>query len=161
MEATERTKLIELYGRGVALLEECLASVPKEMWQYKPKPSEWSVHEIIVHLADSESYSAARARLLIAEPGGKIVGYDQDLWAITLDYHGQSWEDALEILRYARKTTHALIQNLPDSVWQHSVTHSEADSPYTFELWLKIYSGHIPVHIEQINSNKKLWEASK
>ncbi|WP_345319967.1 hypothetical protein [Candidatus Villigracilis proximus] len=35
------------------------------------------VHEIIIHIADSETNAAARARKLIVEPGGMLMGYDQ------------------------------------------------------------------------------------
>ena len=35
--------------------------------------------------------------------------------------------------------------------------HPEFDEPYTFDMWINIYSDHIPGHIEQINNNHKLW----
>ncbi len=157
MDKRERNEKIELYGRGVDLLTEALKDIPREIWKFKPAPSEWSVHEIIVHLADSESNAALRARKLIAEPGGTIMGYDQDKWAIELNYHDQSWEDAFETVRLVRKTTYALLKDQPDEVLAHTIKHPEYDDPYTFEKWLNIYSGHIPGHIEQIKNNYKIW----
>lgn len=82
MDKNERQKLIEEYGEGYQKLLACLDEIPKEIWQFKPAPEEWSVHEIIVHLADSESNSALRARRLIVEPNQPVMGYDPDLWAI-------------------------------------------------------------------------------
>ena len=70
MDAQERNEKIELYGRGYDLLIEALKDIPREMWKLKPEPKEWSVHEVLVHLADSESNAALRARKLIVEPGG-------------------------------------------------------------------------------------------
>ncbi|HRQ22684.1 MAG TPA: DinB family protein [Anaerolineales bacterium] len=99
MDAKERNEKIDLYGRGYYLLRPALAEVPREAMKFKPEPGEWSVHEVVVHLADSESNAALRARKLIVEPGGALMGYDQDTWAIELDYHSQSWEDALETVR--------------------------------------------------------------
>ena len=158
MDKTERDQLIEEYGVGVAKLEACLAEIPREMWQFKPDPKEWSVHEIIVHLADSESNSALRARRLIAEPGQPIMGYDQDVWADVLDYHSQDWEVAMMILKGVRQSTYDLIKTLPDDVWGHTVIHPEYDEPYTFTQWLRIYARHIPGHIDQINENYRLWQ---
>jgi hypothetical protein len=157
MNTQERNEKIELYGRGVDLLKETLKDTPREMWQFKPAPTEWSVHEILIHLADSETNAALRARKLIVEPGGTIMAYDQDQWAVELNYHDQSWEDALETIRLVRKTTYALLKQQPDEVFTHSIKHPEYDDPYTFEKWLNIYSGHIPGHIEQIRNNYTIW----
>jgi len=45
--------------------------------------AEWSVHEIIIHLADSETNAALRARKLAIEPNGMIMAHDQDYWQET------------------------------------------------------------------------------
>ena len=158
VDKTERNEKVELYGHGFDMLMEVLKGIPQEIWKFKPEPTEWSVHEILIHLADSESNAALRARKLIVEPGGAVMGYDQDVWANELDYHDQSYEDALETLRLVRKTTYALLMKQPDKVFSHSVKHPEYEEPYTFEQWINIYSAHIPGHIEQIQNNFKLWQ---
>lgn len=157
MNREERIEKVELYGRGYDLLTAALADIPREIWKFKPEPKEWSVHEVLVHLADSESNAALRARKLIVEPGGMLMGYDQDQWATMLDYHEQDLQDALDIVRLVRKTTYELLQKQPDEVFEHSVKHPEYEEPYTFEQWLDIYSAHIPGHVEQIRNNYKLW----
>ena len=157
MDEQERNEKIELYGRGYDMLIETLKNIPKEMWKFKPEPKEWSVHEIIIHLADSESNSALRVRKLIVEPGGMLMGYDQDKWAIELNYHEQNTDDALEVLRLARKTTYELLKRQPDEVFTHSIIHPEMSEPYTFEKWLNIYPKHVPGHIDQIKNNYKIW----
>jgi len=157
MNSTERNEKIELYGKGFDMLVHVLQDVPSEMWQFKPAPNEWSIHEVIVHLAVSESNAALRARMLIVEPGGTVMGYDQDQWVDTLNYHEHDLEDALEVVRLARKTTYALLKKQPDEIFEHIVMHPEYNEPYTFENWLNIYSAHIPGHIEQIMNNYKIW----
>jgi len=161
VDKNERDEKIELYGRGYDLLMAALKEVPREMWKWKPVPKEWSVHEVIIHLADSESNAALRARKLIVEPGGTLMGYDQDKWAITLDYHSQSTDDALEIIRLVRKTTYELLKRQLEEVFEHSIVHPESADPYTFDKWLKTYSGHIPNHIGQIQNNYKMWQDKK
>ena len=158
MDTKERNEKIELYGRGYDLLKAALAEVPPEAWTFKPEPKEWSVHEILIHLADSETNAAMRARMLIVQPGATLMAYDQEQWAVTLGYHGQNWEDALETVRLVRKTTYELLKKQPEKVFAHTAKHPEFDDAYTFERWLKIYSSHIPGHIEQINANGKLWD---
>jgi hypothetical protein len=157
MKSEERNEKLELYGKGHDLLMDALQSIPREMWQFKPASTEWSIHEVLVHLADSETNAALRARKLIVEPGGTLMGYDQDKWTGELEYHAQSYEDALEIVRLVRKTTYQLLKKQPDKVFDHWVRHPEYEEPYTFEDWLNIYSAHIPGHIEQIRNNYKIW----
>jgi len=157
MKTDERNEKLELYGRGFDMLMETLKNFPREMWKFKPEPKEWSVHEVLIHLADSESNAALRARKLIVEPGGPLMGYDQDKWAVDLDYHEHSYEDALEIVRLVRKSTYELLKKQSDEVFEHTVKHPEYEEPYTFEKWLDIYSAHIPGHIEQIKNNYKIW----
>ena len=158
MNAAERNEKIELYGNGFHMLVEVLKDIPREMWQFKPGQKEWSIHEVILHLADSESNAALRARMLIVEPGGTLMAYDQDKWAADLNYHEQELEDALEVTRLARKTTYALLKKQPDEVFDHIAMHPEYTEPYTFEDWLDIYSAHIPGHIEQIMNNYRIWK---
>ena len=158
MNNSERNEKIELYGRGFDLLKATLAEVPAEAMKWKPEPTEWSIHEIIIHIADSESNAALRARKLIVEPCGTLMGYDQAQWADVLNYHDHNLEDALEVTRLARKTTYELLKCQPEEVFTHAIIHPEMNEPYTFDKWVDIYSRHIPGHIQQIQNNVKLWK---
>ena len=161
MEKNERNDKIELYGRGFDLLTAALAYVPKKAWEFKPSSTDWSVHEIIVHIGDSESMAALRLRKLIVEPGSTLMGYEEAKWAGALDYQSQDPEDSLQVIKYARLTTYHLLKTLTDGVYTHTVTHPEHDEPYTFDSWLNIYSKHIPDHIVQIKNSVEAWKKSK
>lgn len=161
MNITERNEKIELYGRGFDLLKAALSEVPQEAMKFKPEPTEWSIYEIIIHIADSETNAALRARKLIVEPGGSLMGYDQDAWAVTLNYHDHNLEDALDATRIARKTTYELLKRQPEEVFSHSIIHPEYKDPYTFDKWVDIYSAHIPGHIEQIKNNMTIWKKTQ
>jgi hypothetical protein len=161
MDPKERNEKIEQYGRGFGLLEAALAEVPREAWDYKPSPEEWSVHEILVHMGDSESMAALRARKLIVEPGSMLMGYEEAKWAGALDYQKQNADDSLQIIRFARQSTYNLLKALPDEVFDHWVTHPEYPEPYTFEKWLNIYARHIPDHIEQLQGSVEAWRKGR
>lgn len=161
MNRSEIDEKIEQYGRGFDLLTAALAKVPREAWSHRPAPGEWSVHEIIVHMADSESMAALRARKLIVEPGSTLMGYNESKWADALNYKEQSPENALEIIRLARRSTYELLKRQPDEVFTHAVRHPEYSEPYTFERWLDIYARHIPDHIEQLKSSYQAWKESR
>jgi hypothetical protein len=130
------------------------------MWQFKPAPDRWSIHEIIVHLADSEANSFVRCRCFVAEPGKTIMAYNQDLWASRTDYHRQSTDDALELFRLLRKSSYDLIKTLPDEAWLSTIIHPEVGS-MAFEKWLVIYEEHVRKHIEQMRRNYDAWKKTK
>ena len=158
MTREERNQLITSYGQAYPVLIEALKEFPKEMWQWKPAPGKWSVHEIIIHIADSEVNSYVRCRRFIAEPGSGVYGYDENKWANHLNYHQQSTDDALELFKWLRKMTFELIKTVGDSTWQTvTVQHSE-NGETKFEDWLKIYEEHVPVHIRQMRKNLVAWK---
>ena len=113
MNIKERNEKIEQYGNGFNLLTAALAEVPKEAWEVRPEPNEWSVHEIVVHVADRESMSTLRVRKLIVEPGSTLMGYEEAKWADTLNYNKQSADDALQIIKLARQTAYRLLKTFP------------------------------------------------
>jgi hypothetical protein len=147
--AKERQEKIESYGLAHERLVTALRRFPREMWQFRPAPDRWTIHEIIVHIADSEANSYIRCRRFLAEPGSAVLGYDEERWARELRYHDRNADDALELFRWLRGASHALIRGLPESVWSNTVHHSE-DGVMTLDDWLDTYERHIPEHIAQM-----------
>ncbi len=157
MDRKERDEKIEEYGRGFDLLTAALAEVPDEAWKFKPAPGEWCVHEIVVHMADSESMAALRLRKLIVEPGSSLMAYEESKWADALRYLDQDKELALQVIKSVRQATVRLLKILPEATFANSVIHPEFRQPYTFDQWLNIYSKHIPDHIEQLKKSVEAW----
>ncbi len=156
----DRPAKIELYGRAFEQLAAALNEFPKEMWKFKPSPERWSIHEIIIHLADSEANSFVRARVFLAEPGKTIMAYDQDKWTKFMNYHEQDADTALELFRALRKSTYELIRKAPVDAWDRSIVHPEAGL-MTMDRWLDIYEHHIPDHINQMRNNFEAWKQRK
>lgn len=156
----ERLERIESFGAAYKHIVKALGTLPREMWDYKPSPSEWSVHEIVIHLADAEANGYVRFRRFIAEPGSKVMAYDQDAWAKKLHYRNQDVEEPLQLLKYLRSTTYSILKQLPDEVWTNTVEHSE-NGIMTLEDWLETYDNHATAHIAQMKQNLKLWKKAK
>lgn len=157
MTPQQREQKIESYGNAYNLLVDEIKKFPEDMWKFKPAPGKWSIHEIIIHLADSETSGYIRCRRFIAEPGSKVLAYDQDKWCNKLNYHQQSTEDALELFKFLREMSYNLIRSLPDPVWANVIEHSE-NGLMTMEDWLAIYEAHVPVHLKQMQRNYATWK---
>ena len=156
MKRDDRRQKVESFGRAPALLSGALRQFPKKMWLYKPSADRWSIHEIILHLADSEASAYLHCRRFIAEPGSQVPEFDAARWASSLGYFHQSTREALEIIRRLRKMTYQLLAALPDHVWDRTVAHPR-DGEVTLERWVEIQERHIPHHIDQMRENFEAW----
>lgn len=156
MTRDERRQIIESFGRGPALLCAALRPLPKKMWVYQPASGRWSIHEIILHLADREVNSYFSFRRLIAEPHHELADFDAAQWAGTLGYFHQSTREAIEIIRRLRKMTYQLAVALPPPVWMRTVSHAQ-QGQITLEDWLQQQERYIPAYIDQIRQNYAAW----
>ena len=155
----DRTKKLELYGNAHTFLVEALKRFPRAMWHYAPSADDWSIHQIVIHIADSEVNSYIRCRRAIAEPGSDVYSYDEMQWAVALDYHGQSTEDAVELFRWLRKMSHTLVTAQPENVWSNTIRHP--NGTMTLGDWLDVYTRHVPDHIEQMERVYAAWQAAQ
>jgi hypothetical protein len=154
-----RRQQLESFGRAPILLSAALRQFPKKKaWLYKPSTDRLSIHEIILHLADSEVSVYIRSRQFVAKLESSVLKFDAARWAGSLGYSHQSSHDALEIIRCLRKATYQLLVLLPEPVWENSVKHSE-DRRLRLSLaqWIEIQERHIPHHIDQMKQNYDTW----
>ena len=160
MNHAERLQKIESYGQAYDKLFAWLSRFPREMWQYRPTPDRWTIHEIIVHIADSEANSYVRCRRLIAEPGSTVMAYDEMAWAYQLNYQAQSPEAAIELFRQLRAGSYELIKTLPETVWANTIVHPD-NGVMTMDDWLDVYDRHVPDHIAQMQEVYAAWQAQQ
>ena len=156
MTSEERQEKIESYGAAYQELAAAIEQYPRHMWRYRAEEGGWTIHEIIVHITDSEVNSYVRCRRFLAEPGGTVLGYDENQWARALGYHDQSPEDALALFKWLRHNTYVLIKDQPEEVWSRTVHHTE-DGEITMDSWLDTYARHIPDHIAQMQGVHEAW----
>jgi DinB family protein len=149
MRPSERSELIAKYKAGYNQVVEALNNFPDDGLTARPLPGKWSACEIVHHLADSETTSALRLRLLLAEDHPLIQGYDQDQYATRLRYNERDIAPALEAFRAARAITAQLLDFMSEEDWQREGVHTESGR-YTAEDWLRIYAAHAHNHADQI-----------
>ena len=156
LSGAERAALIQRYADGPGRLRAALATVPAAAFQWRPKPTEWSAHEIVCHCADSELNAAARVRYLVAEKEPVVLGYDQEHWARVFDYHSHPLEPALMTVDAVRANTVPVLRRLSDEMWSREGRHTEAGR-YTMLDWLRTYADHVEKHSRQIERNVEAW----
>ena len=154
-----RQQKIDLYRRAAELLTAALARFPREMWQYRSPVDDWTIHEIIIHITDSEANSFVRCRRFVAEPGKPLMAYDENQWARVLNYHALDVDTAVSLFKWLRQSSYELIQAVRDAVWQNEAYHPESGQ-MSFDDWLDTYSRHVPDHIAQMERIYQAWKSA-
>ena len=115
----------------------------------RPAPEQWSVSEVVAHLADGEIVGGFRMRLILGSPGAPVVAYDQDKWAISGHYDKRDPQKSVELFRVLREGNLALLKSLDPEQWQHYGMHSERGQE-SIEHIVRMFAGHDINHVQQI-----------
>jgi hypothetical protein len=158
MTPADRHELIAQYEAGFDEMQRALADFPAGQLTARPLPGKWSACEIVQHLADSEMRGALRLRQLLSEDRPAIQGYDQDAYAVRLNYNARDIAPALDAVRAARATTAQLLAQMSDEDWAREGTHPEHPR-YTVDTWLTVYAAHAHDHAAQIRRLREALDA--
>lgn len=159
MTRAEKETQIARFEAGAAAFDDVL-TMPPELLTFRPSSDAWTIHEHVVHFVDSEIATFHRYRKAIAEPGGPVVGYDEDLWTPALQYHSVSLVDALALLKLLRRIASAHLRTLLDQDWTKFTFIHSAKGAVHLEDWIVSYIDHVRFHRDYIERNKKLFSAS-
>jgi hypothetical protein len=156
---SELPDLLERFRRGPELVAISITGAAGPELDFVPAPGNWSVRQILCHLADGEIVAAARFRTILAEDNPLIVAYDQDAWAANLDYTHRKIAQALETFRHMRATTYDVLHAMPEAAFERKGNHSER-GPFTLMELLRLMVRHAEKHCEQISRVRQEYKAS-
>lgn len=157
MNSETRKQTLESFGTAPQQLESSLKSIEAKIWDWVPAPAEWSIRQIVFHITDSEANYYIRLRKAIAEPGGMVVAFDQNLWTDSLAYPARNIEDDLRLFRLLRVSSYQLLAQLPEAKWTNWVLHSERGKLLLDDL-LGVAERHVIEHLKQIEDNVKKYK---
>jgi hypothetical protein len=145
----EGKKPLAVQSATVKKLERLIKGVPAAKLRKRPAPKQWSVAEILAHMADAEIVGAFRMRFILGAPGSPIVAFDQDSWAASLGYAKRDPRKSLEQFRAVREGNLAMLKSLKPEQWKHYGMHSERGQE-TIERMVLMFAGHDINHTRQI-----------
>jgi uncharacterized damage-inducible protein DinB len=146
-------QLLQDYEDGPDLITQAVKGVPKAVRDADPGEGRWSIHEILVHLCDSEIVGSDRIRRALAETNATVQVYDEEEWARRLDYKERDPDLALALVVALRKVNVEMLANIRRKDWSRVAIHSER-GPLTVADYVQTYVGHFQYHAEQINRIK-------
>ena len=147
--ALEIPALVAAYLGAPARLRHAIADLTPAELQRSPASGQWSIHEIVVHLCDTEIPGAHRIMKAIAEPGSLLTAYDQTAFASELQYRRRDLTTALQAFETLRRATTDLLRRIPADAWVRSARHEEAGEMTARALVARLVD-HSERHLTQI-----------
>ena len=126
----------------------------------RPAAGEWSVLELIGHIADAELVVGGRYRWIIAEDRPEIFPYDQDLWAARLRHNEADPAELIAPFEAMRTANLALWRRIPVEERARDGIHRER-GPESYELTFKLLAGHDLFHVDQARQTLETVRQSK
>jgi len=135
-------------GPGAVRSVALVVSASDHAW--KPSPSDWSVLEIVCHLADEEEEDfARRIRLLLEDPEMAWPAIDPEGWAVERDYASRDIDNELDRFARSRRDNLAWLEARGTIDWSTKKTHPVMGSMHAGDL-LAAWAAHDALHIRQI-----------
>lgn len=159
-------ELIEQYAQGGEKLAMAVRGLTREDMHAVPSSSDpkvgkWSIHQVVIHLLDSDLIAMDRIKRMIAMPNPQIVGYDENLFMQHLLPEEQSAEDAIQILELSFKNFARVLRKLPDEAFTRPGMHNERGKTTAGEyiaFMIKHMDNHLKfIHAKRAAMGKEMW----
>jgi len=164
IQRVQRTpeETIALYSRGGDEVAAALAGLTETDLDLTRAPDEWSIRQIVHHLAESESLFLMAFKSALAQSGSTFIRnpYDQDHWVQALAYKQRAIEPSLALIKATRQHITHLLQHIPDH-WDRYVLlkfasqEGEGDKVTVGQL-LDILSRHLVGHCTEIQETRRI-----
>jgi DinB family protein len=156
----EIPELLERFRRGAELVAVAITGAAGPELDYRPTPDQWSVRQIVAHLADSEAANVVRLRQVIAEDNPTLVPWDQNAWAERTDYEKRKPSQALETMRQLRGDNYQLLKDLPHETYARTGHHLKRGTMSLLDM-LRLFAEHAESHATQIRSVRASYKAAR
>jgi hypothetical protein len=157
--------VIALDGRSAAARLEAngqvfgalVRGVPEEQARWKPAPDQWSILEVVNHLADEEVDDFRRRIVLtLRNPEAPWPPIDPPRWAIERAYNERQLGESIERFLSERERSLVWLRELAAPNWDRSYQHPKAGELRAGDL-LAAWLDHDLIHIRQITRLHHQW----
>jgi uncharacterized protein (DUF1330 family) len=109
--------IVALLARQVEDTCRLLEGLPDSRAEHAYAPGKWTIKEVVGHLVDSERVFSYRALRFARGDGAELPGFDEKHYVPAGEFGDRSLASLLDELRTVRRSTVALLGNLPSGAW--------------------------------------------
>jgi uncharacterized damage-inducible protein DinB len=144
---------IEEIQRAPMRLSEVVSGLSDEHLDTKYR--NWTIRQIVHHIADSHLNSYSRFKLTLTEERPTIKPYDQSQWSLLADAQRADIESSLQLLKGLHARWGYLLRSISPSAFERSFYHPENQEVVPLWRALACYAWHARHHTAQIEWVKK------
>jgi hypothetical protein len=137
--------ILDLLARQLDATSNLLAPLSPEQANFRPKPDDWSITEVVGHLADAERVFAYRTLWIARSDHTPLPSFDQDLFVANANFSRRPLADLLDEFVAVRHATSALLRTLDAAAWLRKGI--AADNPISVRALAYIIAGHELHHV--------------
>ena len=138
---------------GPTLVNDALRDIDPAQLN-RPNDEGWSVRDIVVHLADTETMRAVRFGLVLAEDEPDLPLLNEKLWKRKLHYMWRSPEAALALFTETRFAMGELLRQCDLKSWERGGLHPELGRLTVADL-VRRGVVHVDEHVAQIEAMRR------
>jgi catechol 2,3-dioxygenase-like lactoylglutathione lyase family enzyme len=157
-------KMAAHYAQGGVELASMLAGLSESELDLARAPGEWSIRQIVHHLAETDTLMLMAIKTALAQSGSYYVRnpYDQDVWVKALNYSGRPIEPSLALVKAIRAHIFQLLQHVPD-ISEHFVLlkwidEEDEGSKVTVNDFVESLVRHHAEHCEEIRETLRVYD---
>jgi hypothetical protein len=146
---SDLSDLLERFRRGAELLAVGTTGVAGPELDFKPEAAPLSIRQIVCHLSDAEAVAVMRYRQVIAEDNPTLPFFDDEAWAVKLDYARRKLSQPLETFRRLRTENYELLKEIPEAAFERTGNHTK-DGTVTLRQLVEWNAGHLEGHVRDM-----------
>jgi hypothetical protein len=146
--------LIESFAAGGDVLKSAVRGLSNEDLLARPGPGDWSILELVIHLADSDAIAIDRMKRVLTEDQPALLYADETAYIERLLPHEQSIEDALTLFDVGRRQWSRVLRKLPDAAFSRQGTHDRRGT-VTLGGMVEGYHRHLEHHLVFLNAKRE------
>lgn len=143
-----RRELIAVIERAPAALRQVVSGLAAD--QLETRYRNWTVRQIVHHLADSHVNSYIRFKWALTEERPTIKAYDEGRWAAQEDSRHGDVNAPLTLLEALHARWVQLMRSMSDEQFARSFVHPETGEEVSLDTALVYYAWHGRHHTGQI-----------
>lgn len=140
-------------------IEAMVSGMSDEQWRWKPGADDWSMLEVVAHLADEERHDfRTRLDILLHRPDDEMPPIDPQGWVTSRGYNGRDPGEVLADFLIERERSLTWLRGLADPDWQRSVV-SPSGRPFHAGDMAVSWAAHDLLHLRQLVELHWAWNA--
>ncbi|MGV3484558.1 MAG: DinB family protein [Planctomycetaceae bacterium] len=140
---------IETYAAGGQQLLNAYAGLSRQQLLAIPEPGTWSLHQIAIHLMDSDLIGSDRMKRVASMELPLLCGYDESAFSRLPGTNELDTAEGLRMFVTNRQMTAVILRHLPDDAFQRCGIHDEAGKLTLADLVEK-YIQHLNGHLAHV-----------